>query len=51
MASHRYHHRRTASWGRQATFEAVVTAVVVVVVIAVLLVFLFVYHDIPLRVP
>lgn len=47
----RYHHRRQNAWGRHATFEAVISAAVIVLIVAMLGIFVFVFHDIPLRVP
>jgi hypothetical protein len=47
---HRTRRRQYRPWGRQATFELVITALVLVALIATVVVFLFVYHDFPLRV-
>jgi hypothetical protein len=45
-----YYHRRPRPWGRNARVELVATALVMVIVLGVLVLFLFVYHDVPLRI-
>jgi heme/copper-type cytochrome/quinol oxidase subunit 2 len=49
-ARHYHNRRRNRPWGRNATLEMVITGAVIVLLVALLVVFLFVYHDLPLRV-
>jgi hypothetical protein len=45
-----YHHRQRKDWGRNPRAEQIATVVVLALIVVALVVFLFVYHDLPLRV-